>query len=321
VIIWEVTRHQNTASRPPFHPNYPAVSPRPSPIVPGTFPRPAAVGTRDFPAGAKIQAIARPASDDHATSDTAAIMAEVIRQDSRHPAIAAAAAAAVAGRPTVADKLTGIFEWIKTRVLFRDDAEAARNLQGFTLARPEDTEVLIRPADLLQMFTPAGDCDDFTMLAAAMMRASGIPAALATIAADLRDPGTYSHVYAVAHTPAGDIAMDTSHGPGPAWYAAAAPNGKTQLWEIDGPMKNLGSTPDWAAQLLAAGTDIAKMQATPEGYYRGSDGTVYRLPEQPTNANPFLYAGSAQAGSGSGTLLLIVIVAAVFLYMMNRRNA
>jgi len=50
--------------------------------------------------------------------------------------------------------------------------------------QPELAEVLIRPVDLLAMRTPSGDCDDFSMLAAAMLRALGIRASFKTAAAD-----------------------------------------------------------------------------------------------------------------------------------------
>ena len=45
------------------------------------------------------------------------------------------------------------------------------------------------------MPAPAGDCDDFSMLTAALLEASGIPWEFVTVAADRDSPGRFSHVY------------------------------------------------------------------------------------------------------------------------------
>jgi hypothetical protein len=297
------------------HPNYPASAAPRSIIEPGIWPTPRPVSTPRFPAGAtRLQIVPRPAQDDTATADTAGIMAHVVRQDSQAPAIAQATAAAIAGIPAAdtAGQLLAIFRWIKARVTFSEDADLARQLQGYE-GDPNDTEVLIRPVDLLRMTPPQGDCDDFSMLAAAMMRAAGMSVALVTIAADPASPN-YSHVYAMAHTAAGNIAMDTSHGPRPAWFAPAT--GKAHTWELDPPMQTLRALPTWADQIIAGGLDIAKMQATPQGYYQGADGTVYRLPDH-AQVNPFTNTGASTASAGT---LWVLLIAGVILFFIARRK-
>jgi len=78
---------------------------------------------------------------------------------------------------------------------------------------------------LLGMSSPAGDCDDFSMLTGAMLLAAGIPSVeVFTVAADGIDPNRWSHVYLVAHLGAGGsepLVMDCSHGQWFGWEAPA----------------------------------------------------------------------------------------------------
>ncbi len=107
--------------------------------------------------------------------------------------------------------------------------------------------MLISPRHLAEMRNPVEDCDGFTSYTAALLRSRGVPCNFATVAADAREPGRYSHVYLACYPPTGRIALDTSHGPYPGWEA---PNvyGKKREWPIDGP--------DWP-QLFLIGAVLA----------------------------------------------------------------
>jgi transglutaminase-like putative cysteine protease len=259
----------------------------------------------------RYESIERAGDDEQATADTIRIMARVVREDSQHPTIRAiAAAAAGAG----GDPIGGIFRWVKSHVRFREDADAAAGLRGFN---PADTEVLIRPVDLVRMPRPSGDCDDFSMLTAALLRAVGIPAAFVTIAADPSAPDTYSHVYVMA----GRTPVDSSHGPAPGWSAPAA--GKSRRWEIDDvitPTRQLGNTAWWQDLVkigAQGGIDIAKMYSTPTGYYQQTGPNGTSITTRQTSAPPFSIP-DVGGGIGTSTLLLVVIGGAL-LFMVARK--
>lgn len=168
----------------------------------------------------------QPEDDETTTAQTIGFMAELARQDSRHPIVRRAAYAAIANAgPSARDQAAAIHQWIRNRVRFVQDS----TLAGFS-DDPDNAEVLVRPIDLLTMPQPAGDCDDFSMLAAAMLRAVGIPAAYRTVAAEAGNPN-YSHAYVLALLPDSALPVDASHGPYAGWEAKAA--GKSRTWPID----------------------------------------------------------------------------------------
>jgi transglutaminase-like putative cysteine protease len=107
-----------------------------------------------------------------------------------------------------------IYWWVKSHIKFVEDEPILARELGYTDVHQE---LLISPDRLLQMPTPMGDCDDFAMLTASMLLASGIPAKFVTIASDPDEPFRFSHVYAMANIPGGWIGMDTSHGAQLGW--------------------------------------------------------------------------------------------------------
>ncbi len=133
----------------------------------------------------------------------------------------------------------------KSKIKFQQDEDTAAPLRKFL--DDEAVEVLISPRHLAEMRNPVEDCDGFTSYTAALLRSRGVPCNFATVAADAREPGRYSHVYLACYPPTGRIALDTSHGPYPGWEA---PNvyGKKREWPIDGP--------DWP-QLFLIGAVLA----------------------------------------------------------------
>jgi hypothetical protein len=241
-------------------------------------------------------------------------MARYITRDATHPTIRAAVTEALRNiPPDPRAEAAAIFDWIKAHVSFREDAEPARPLAG--LIDPATTEVLIRPADLLNMPHPAGDCDDHAMLASTMLLSRGIEPELLTIAADPATPDLYSHVYARARLAAGPFALDTSHGPRPGWEAPTA--GKTRTWRLQ-EMRTLGAI-NWEAilpQVIKAGTDIATARygQPPEGTYKqeGPAGSVYY--RQPQNAGPLQFPGLQATGGytwilvGLGVFALVMVM-------------
>jgi len=187
------------------------------------------------------------------------------------------------------------------------------------LIDPQTTEVLIRPADLLSMPDPAGDCDDHAMLAGAMLLSRGIEPELMTIAADPATPDLFTHVYTRARLATGPLALDTSHGEAPGWEAPAA--GKSRRWRLQ-EMTTLGGI-DWSSIIntsVKAGTEIltARYGQPPEGTYKqaGPAGSVYY--RQPQNAGPLQFPG-LQA-TGGYTWIVVVLGVFALIFAMSRGN-
>lgn len=141
------------------------------------------------------------------------------------------------------DACADTFWWVKNRVGFRQDEELAEPLRHL-IEGNDVVEVLIRPRDLAQMETPLEDCDGFASFLPALLRAQGIKCNPVTVAADSREPGRFSHVYAVCYPEPGTrIALDSSHGPYPGWDSAFYPQvTRVKEWNVDGP--------DWGELLL-----------------------------------------------------------------------
>lgn len=220
---------------------------------------------------------ALPESGDEQTAATVAHMRELALADARDARIAD-----VAGRLPFSSERAyadAAYQFVRRRIRFLRDNAIAPSSGG----RGEFVEILIRPADLLAMPQAYGDCDDFAMLAASLLLARGIPCSFATVAADTGDCSRYSHVYVVAHTDAGDVSIDASHGPYAGWEA---PNvcGKRRLWRVDS-MNGLGFAAAGAANtsggsawwdVINRGLDIVGARyGTPENtYIRRPDGSV-----------------------------------------------
>ncbi len=110
-----------------------------------------------------------------------------------------------------------IFWWVKKCVVFSEDETTMHEQLGLGLEEL-DKELLIPPVTLLQMPVPTGDCDDFSMLGAAMLMNMRMPVAFVTVAADPAEPWKYSHVFLVTKLETGKkLYLDMSHGPYPGW--------------------------------------------------------------------------------------------------------
>lgn len=278
-----------------------------------------------FPTGpVRAQTWPQPADDEAATAQTIAVMSEMARRDAWSEPVREAAHQAAAGATTPRGIAAAVHAWIQSRIKFVEDLIPA-GLAG--VEDPAQAEVLIRPADLLAMREPAGDCDDFSMLCASMLLALGIEPKFKTVAADPTNPGAYSHVYVVANLPrrvgagAEDVAIDASHGPHIGWEAGNIQ--KARVWPImEAPQQgNLGAI-DWGAIInsgVNATTNIltARYANPPAGTYvqTNADGSQTYYRQQPGAIG--LQFPTVQS-SGTTTLLLGLAGLAVLLVLMKR---
>lgn len=94
---------------------------------------------------------------------------------------------------------------------------------------PKET---LRPVRLL-LQTFAGDCDDATILIAALCGTIGIPCRAVTIAADPSAPREFSHIYPeVEVAPGRWVAMDVAR-PGSSYASAPARYFRKRVWDLE----------------------------------------------------------------------------------------
>jgi hypothetical protein len=168
-----------------------------------------------------------------------------VRQDTGCPELLRDVAAIQAGGGS-GNILADTFRWVKSRLQFVMDEQNAAPLQP-AYTNPI-VEVLVRPRDVSAAGRPIGDCDDYTMYGAALLRTQGVPVNIATVAADPTDPKVFSHVYVVAYPGGVRTPMDFSHGDYVGWETDHAY--RYQEWEVDVPTKaSVGAS----AALLALG--------------------------------------------------------------------
>ncbi|HBY62788.1 MAG TPA: hypothetical protein DEH78_23440 [Solibacterales bacterium] len=257
----------------------------------------------------------RPPGDEASTAHTVALMAQYVREDSRSPLVRRAALAATHGRPTPREQLDGVFRWVKARVRFQLDEITAAGVAD----DPASAELLIRPVDLLTMPVPAGDCDDFAMLSAALLRSLGFETRFRTVAASASAPDSYSHVYTLARANGEWVALDCSHGPHLGWEVP--PAGKTKTWSVDTMHESGGlGAIDWGSILksgIDAGATIAKSRwgQPPAGtYQQDGDRILYRAPE---GSNQLAFPGiGVNVGPGGGGSALLLLGGAALLVLL-----
>jgi hypothetical protein len=178
------------------------------------------------------------ADTDTATKQTVEKMCEYIRAGAIDEQVKACADYAWRkfgmGLDNPALKCWAVFWWLKHSIKFRSD-EATM----FRVGEEGQQDLLIAPAVLARMKDPAEDCDGFTMMAAAMLSALGVPVVVATVAVDPRDPSRWSHVFPCALLPAGTspvgnvLPLDASHGSGPGWMVPPARISRWQAWDLN----------------------------------------------------------------------------------------
>lgn len=176
-----------------------------------------------------------PAAEDSdgATLQTVELMCRYIRESADDDMLQRAAAwlhqSMGGGSDDPAMKAWAVFWFLKHFVRFVVD-EAPM----FRLGEPNQQDLLYSPAVLIRMQDPAGDCDDFTMLGAALLKCLSVPFNIVTIAASPDDPTRWSHVFLMALLPSGPLPLDASHGSGPGWMVPAAHTFRWQAWDETG---------------------------------------------------------------------------------------
>ncbi len=183
---------------------------------------------------------------DGQVADTINLMSEYVRADAHSPEVIKEAVAIAPIGSDPAEVVDGVFWYVKRLISFQHDevtaAPITSRLAKFGLSDIPVIEILIRPRDMLTWRQDTGrgqvgDCDDYAMLTAALLRVHRIPSCFVTAAADPRVPGQYSHVYVAAFPPSGRIALDTSHGAYPGWEVENA--SRKEEWPIDAGLMGL----------------------------------------------------------------------------------
>jgi hypothetical protein len=120
-----------------------------------------------------------------------------------------------------------IYKWVQGHIRFTKD--------------PVTKEKLYPPQELLKI--RAGDCDDISMLMAALLIAIGYPARLITLAANPASPDEFSHVYVEGEIPPGSggwLPMDAARSD--AEFGVAPPSySRKRAWSLtDDSYQDLG---------------------------------------------------------------------------------
>lgn len=179
------------------------------------------------------------ADSDTATKQTVDLMCRFIRESSIDPVVQDAAnyiRQRMAGGDSPAQLAWGVFWFAKHNCKFVvDEAPLMRFERIAPGSGLGQQDMLISPAVLLRMdpWERKGDCDDFTMLCCALLKALGVPFVIVTIAADPSDPSRWSHVFCMALCP-NAIPVDASHGSGPGWMVPAEHTFRWQCWDEQG---------------------------------------------------------------------------------------
>jgi hypothetical protein len=169
-----------------------------------------------------------------ATAQTVAKMCEYIDAGARDTVVrswaehAANMYGGAAGTP--AALCWAVFWLVKHAVKYAHDEPRL-----FRLGEPGALDLLIAPAVLARMRKPKEDCDGFTMLICALLRALLIESYIVTVAADPADPSRWSHVFVMAKLDDGTfVPLDASHGAFPGWMVPAEHIFRWQAWQLNG---------------------------------------------------------------------------------------
>lgn len=181
-----------------------------------------------------IESVPAGSSIDGATKRTVEKMAQYIREAANDPAIRALAVQACnsfaqspGGALTPEQKCWAVFWYVKHNVRFEQDEKTMLEVG----VSNQEQDLLIHPSVLVRMKDPREDCDGFSMLCASLLESIGVRCLLAAEAVNPRDPERWSHVFVIALTPGGPLALDTSHGPKPGWMVPLYQVSRWQCWD------------------------------------------------------------------------------------------
>ena len=185
----------------------------------------------DFHLPVQVQAEVVGDDPDEQVARTIQLMRGYVLEDLNDPLIKEAAAGL--GGPGDRETAEAVWSRVKELMRFSDDQGiASRAGSGLASLEYPVVEVLIRPRDVLELSSGGpvtGDCDDFSMLTAALLEANGIRCSFVTAAAD-PESERYSHVYVVAHLEDGErFPLDASHGEYPGWEV---PSSRKREWPL-----------------------------------------------------------------------------------------
>jgi len=142
---------------------------------------------------------ARLLDGDRGTAQTIRLMRQLVDRALSDPGFVRFASDVVRNVPEhdQLGEVTAIFSWVQSNIRYTMD--------------PVSKEKLYPPQELLKI--RAGDCDDTSMLMAALCLAIGYPARLITVSASPDAPEQFSHVYCEVELPPGSgrwMALDTA---------------------------------------------------------------------------------------------------------------
>jgi len=155
-----------------------------------------------------------PLDDERSTHDTLQLMTAMARSDASSPQVQHLAHALIEGCKSVPEVLTSLWFWARDHILLKPHEHIVSELLSAPIF---DKQLLIRPASLLVMPHPQGDCAIYSTLIASVCIALRLPSCFRIIAADAEEPERWSHVYVVAWTGEGSYALDASHGKYPGY--------------------------------------------------------------------------------------------------------
>lgn len=165
------------------------------------------------PDGRRWTAIQTSFSPDDQVGQTIPLIRAYVNADSTHPYIVSAAAA-------TPGSTVGARAWHAARryLTFKDDQSVA-GIAGVNTG-DDVIEVLQRPVDVVAQYNMTGrqvegDCDDYSMFAAAIARAidPDCDVQFVCVAAEASAPGVLSHIYCTID----GVPCDASHGEYPGW--------------------------------------------------------------------------------------------------------
>jgi transglutaminase-like putative cysteine protease len=206
----------------------------------------------------RADALVVPDDPDEQVAETISLMRRYALEDARRPEIRRLADE-VSGSGPPLEQAARIWNYVRESVAFANDASLASPLES--RASYPIIEVLIRPADLVSMCRNGGcrrlaDCDDYSMLIAALLAAKNIRCRFVTVAADPSDGyQSFSHVYVAAYAEGRRIPLDASHGPWPGWEVPIEAVGRIREWPVNDDSYCPGAA--WLALVALAAANVA----------------------------------------------------------------
>jgi hypothetical protein len=174
---------------------------------------------------------------DEQVGRTIQVMRERVAEDSTDPQFVSRARGVVDSQGTPANRTQQVWDHVKGAIQFKRDESTGIREDGLGIggSDPGDiVEVIIRPRDMAQYIDQGiaiGDCDDFSMYLAAMLKAVDVPCSFCTVAASPSAPNQYSHVYVVAYPDGQRVPCDASHGQYCGWEVENQ-FGKRDEWPV-----------------------------------------------------------------------------------------